>query len=86
MNEWYIFNELGKQRYSELKTEAEKQRLLHSGDHLKVFPLKRHQRLINWLGGLLVTWGCRLQSRYEPIMLASIAGELQEGRPEPCTS
>lgn len=59
--------------------------------------VKMHQRMLIWLGGILVVWGCRLQSRYEVLVASSlspgmtqaiVAGESQSSsaEPAPCTS
>ncbi|NLG73356.1 MAG: hypothetical protein GX495_15105 [Chloroflexi bacterium] len=80
--------------------EAEQARLARLDRQLAGSSLNRvkvHQRLLIWLGGVLVVWGCRLQSRYEVLVTSSlapgmtqaiIAGDAQSNstEPAPCTS
>jgi hypothetical protein len=65
---------------------AEKYRLLKQNGSSKIAAEKSYQRLLIGLGGLMVEWGCRLQSRYETAAVPAIGDYITESNPSPCSS
>ncbi|MEJ2706306.1 MAG: hypothetical protein P8074_01715 [Anaerolineales bacterium] len=71
------------QRRTEKMAEAERYRLLKS---IRRPRPSLYQRMITFVGATMVDWGCRLQSRYEPINLANFEKYVKPQEPTPCSS
>ncbi len=82
MNDWYMHSLLGARRHQEAIDEAERDRLADEVRRTSV-PLKNYQRWLVSLGGLLVNWGCSLQTRYESLAASSPVDLICEGQSTP---
>ncbi len=80
MVNWYTHMLLEARRHQEAVDRAEQHRLL-DGTRRAAVPLKNYQRWLVRLGGLLVEWGCSLQSRYESLAASASVDLACEGRP-----
>ncbi len=63
----------GRQR--ELIAEAEQARLARLAGHHPAQPWQFYRLWLARLGGLMVAWGCRLRTRYEPVLPMLAGGE-----------
>ncbi len=77
-DEYRLLN-FARQRQSELIAEAERARLGRLAGPLPARPWLFFGRWLTSLGELLLNWGCRLQTRYEPPLPVLAAAE-----PFPC--
>ena len=71
------------QRRTEKMAEAERYRLLKYASRPRP---TLSQRVITFVGAIMVEWGCRLQSRYEPVSLSNFEKYVKPQEPTPCSS
>lgn len=71
------------QRRKQKLAEAEQYRLLKPTRRPQP---KYFQRMITFVGVMMVDWGCRLQSRYEPVSLSNFEKYVKPQEPTPCSS
>jgi hypothetical protein len=65
MFDWNVVS-VQAERYKDMLHAAEVNRLLQQTQHQEARPGLR-SRVLAWLGGRLVEWGCRLQHRYTSV-------------------
>jgi hypothetical protein len=84
MNNWHTLLQFENSRHEEQAREANEYRLIHQNDCPEARPSRNYQRLLAGLGGWMILWGYRLQSRYEQITLPEITAPAPVAEPDPC--